>query len=97
MSGTASNWKGGSKKVTTTFPVAFSTTPTIATVEVFTSNKTSRTGRLSLSTAATDSIGDDIYYYGVIEASSTGMSIRVTSTDYSANVTATVYYVVVGK
>ena len=102
VSGTAANIKGYSPTVTTNFPVAFSQTPTIATIEVFpgslsSSSNTVRTGRLSLRTTSEDSLGDTVYYYGVIEASSTGMKIRVTSSNHGANVTATVYYVVVGK
>ena len=103
VSGTAANFKGYSPRVTTNFPVAFSQTPTIATIEVFPGRlssgggATERTGRLSLQTSYEDSMGDTVYYNGVIEASSTGMTIRVTSSDYRANVTATVYYIVVGK
>lgn len=103
VSGTAANFKGFSPRVTTNFPVAFSKTPTIATIEVFPGRLnsgdgvTKRTGRLSLQSSGEDSVGDTVYYYGVIEASSTGMTIRVTSSDYNASVTATVYYVVVGK
>lgn len=101
VSGTAANFKGYSPRVTTNFPVAFSQTPTIATIEVFPgglySSSSVRTGRLSLQTSGENSVGDTVYYYGVIEASSTGMTIRVTSSDYGASVTATVYYVVVGK
>lgn len=103
VSGTAANFKGYSPRVTTNFPVAFSQTPTIATIEVFPGSLsygggvTKRTGRLSLQTPHENSMGDTVYYDGVIEASSTGMTIRVTSSDSRANVTATVYYIVVGK
>ena len=100
MSGTAANWSGYSPKITTTFPVAFSKTPVIASIAVLPGQNpygggvTNRTGRLSLKTSYSDS---DDTYLGVIEASSTGMSIRYTSNSSSGAVTATVYYVVVGK
>ena len=88
----------GSKKVTTTFPVAFSTTPTIATVEVYPSGDTKRSGRLGLSRTYESSSGSyNEIAYGAIEASSTGMSIRLTSNNIQDSLGATVYYVVVGK
>ena len=96
VSGTATH---RAPKVTTTFPVAFSTTPTIVTVEVFPSEDTNRSGRLGLSHTVEGPGGENDYRtaYAGIEASSTGMSIRITTNDFYDSVAATVYYVVCGK
>lgn len=84
-------------KATTTFPVAFSATPVIVTLEMV-AHSGVRTGRLSLkSSYENENSGLSYTATAVIEAASTGMSLRLTSNNLFDIISATFYYVVVGK
>ncbi len=84
-------------KATLTFPVAFSATPVIVTLDMV-AQPGVRTGRLSLKYSHEDeNPGFSYTATGVIEAASTGVSLRLTSNNLFDTISATFYYVVVGK